>query len=370
MFTFFALFVLLMQPFTYGVMRSLFWLFEGRLKRKGRVFLGLLLFGFSNGLIVLSAFRLWPASFRLTALWMVFMLFTLFAALAVLLLYFLLRGRVAEKRLARGLRIFAPSAVAALFGLSLYNAYTPIVRHYRVEIDKPLERPLRIGMASDLHLGILFGARQLDDLAKIMNDEKVDIILLPGDIMDDDTAAYEAEHMQPHLARLRAPLGVYATLGNHDLFGAQQQITRAIEQAGIRVLRDEAVEIDGRFSVVGRPDELDRGRLDTARLLQKADTAKPVILLDHRPTSIEQHARLPIDVQVSGHVHNGQVFPANLIVRALYRIHYGYEHIGRGHFFVTSGYGFWGVPLRLGSQSEVMIIDVVGKGKYSGLKSQ
>lgn len=98
----------------------------------------------------------------------------------------------------------------------------------------------------------------------------------------------------------------------------------------------------------------------TATLLKQVDTHKPVILLDHRPSQIEQHAQLPIDIQVSCHVHNGQVFPANLIVWAINRVHYGYERIHNGHFFVTSGYGFWGVPFRLGSQSEVMIIDVQG----------
>ena len=71
-----------------------------------------------------------------------------------------------------------------------------------------MAKPLRIGVASDLHLGILFGARNSTKLAGIMQQEKADIILLPGDIMDDDTAAYEAEHMQPHLSKLRAPLGV------------------------------------------------------------------------------------------------------------------------------------------------------------------
>ena len=106
---------------------------------------------------------------------------------------------------------------------------------------------------------------------------------------------------------------------------------------------------------------MDRGRLKSAELLKQADTSKPVVLLDHRPSEIELHSTLPIDIQVSGHVHNGQIFPANFIVRAINRLHYGYEKIGNGHFFVTSGYGFWGIPLRLGSQSEVLIIDVEGR---------
>ena len=258
--SFLTLFVLLMQPFTYGFYKALCWQFEGRLKKRGRRLLCLALFAFGNSLIILSLFRLWHGSFRLTALWMVLLLYTGFAALFVWLLKLLLRQRVADETLRRILRIAAPAAVASLFCLSLYNAYLPTVRHYRVVLDKPLAKPLRIGVASDLHLGILFGARQLDKLAGIMQQEKADIILLPGDIMDDDTAAYEAEHMQPHLSKLRAPLGVYATLGNHDLFGAQRQITRAIEAAGITVLNDGIIET-GELTVIGRPDDLDRGRL-------------------------------------------------------------------------------------------------------------
>ena len=216
-------------------------------------------------------------------------------------------------------------------------------------------------MASDMHIGKLFGAKRLDDLAAIMNREKVDMILIPGDVMDDNVDAYRAENMQPSLQKLRAPLGVYATLGNHDLFGHQREISDELNQAGIRVLTNESLVVDNRLLVVGRNDDTDKNRPSTAKLLENQNTELPVLLMDHRPTGIEEHSKLPVDVQVSGHVHNGQVAPANLIVRLLNRVHYGYEQINNGHFFVTSGYGFWGVPLRLGSQSEVWIIEVKGK---------
>ena len=91
------------------------------------------------------------------------------------------------------------------------------------------------------------------------------------------------------------------------------------------------------------------------------NTDLPIILLDHRPTDIEKHTSLPLDIQVSGHAHKGQVFPASLITKMMYRLDYGHEKIGNLHVFVTSGYGFWGIPMRLGSQSEVIIIDVKGK---------
>ncbi|AJE18844.1 hypothetical protein NELON_08040 [Neisseria elongata subsp. glycolytica ATCC 29315] len=123
--SFLTLFVLLMQPFTYGFYKALCWQFEGRLKKRGRRLLCLALFAFGNGLIILSLLRLWHGSFRLTALWMVLLLYTGFAALFVWLLKLLLRQRVADEKLRRILRIAAPAAVASLFCLSLYNAYLP-----------------------------------------------------------------------------------------------------------------------------------------------------------------------------------------------------------------------------------------------------
>ena len=242
----------------------------------------------------------------------------------------------------------------------MYNAYTPVVRHQTVFINKKMDKPLRIGVASDLHLGILFGTRQLDKLTDIMKQEQVDMVLLPGDLMDDTVDAYLKENMKPHLQKLTAPMGVYATLGNHDWFRDQKRIKHELEAAGLTVLANQVLEVNG-VLLVGRSDDLDRKRPSAEQLLEGQNTQLPVLLMDHRPTSIETHARLPIDVQVSGHVHNGQVAPANLIVRTLYRLAYGYEAIGNGHFFTTSGYGFWGIPLRLGSQSEVWVIDIKSK---------
>ena len=134
-----------------------------------------------------------------------------------------------------------------------------------------------------------------------------------------------------------------------------------MQKAGIQVLWDRAITINDQFVIIGRNDDLLRSRPSTEELLQNVNTRLPVFLMDHRPTEILHHAELPIDVQVSGHAHKGQVFPANIITKLMYRLHYGYEKIGNGHFFVTSGYGFWGIPMRLGSQSEVFIIDVKGK---------
>ena len=358
----FILVLLLLQLFTFGLGRSLQWLFAPYVGKRGRRRLMGAAFFITNALIAGLLLQLGHALFRWMAFWMVLLLFVMYAALATFVLYLLLRRFMEQKPMSRSLRLFAPLFVVGLLAFAAYNAYTPVVRYADITIDKPLSKPLCIGMAADTHLGVLFGAKQIDKLVAVMNREQVDMILLPGDLMDDNVDAYRAENMRPHLEKLRAPLGVYATLGNHDLFGHEREIYEELTQAGIRVLANESTVVDGRLLVVGRNDDLDSTRPSTETLLSSQNTALPVLLMDHRPTDIEAHSKLPVDIQVSGHVHNGQIAPANLIVRFLNRLHYGYEHIGNGHFFVTSGYGFWGVPLRLGSQSEVWVINVKGKG--------
>lgn len=357
---FFSLILVALQLLTYFFARFLIWLFAVQSSAK-RKWVYASVFIFSNALVGITLMRWSGILHRISTAWMVLLLFTLFTSLVVLFLEHVCRlvFRQPEKR-HRALRLLSPFILLSFFATAIYNAYTPVVRHASITINKPLAKPIRIGMASDTHLGILVGARQLDKLARIMQDEKVDIILLPGDIMDDDTVAYDAENMQPHLQKLRAPLGVYATLGNHDLFGHESDIAKAIKAAGITLLHDEVVKIND-FWVVGRPDNLDKKRMKTADLLKKTNLQEAIFLLDHRPDQVTEHSQLPIDVQVSGHVHNGQIFPANFIVQRLNRIAYGYGKINDSHFFVTSGFGFWGVPFRLGSQSEVWIIDVKGK---------
>ena len=346
-----AIAVLVLQFMLFGFSRTLGWLFN--LNRKTRTKLTIILFLLFNILVSTAPLRLYAESFRVSALLLTLLLFSTFSSAIIGILHRFF------KPWDNALKLLYPILFLGFIGLGLYNAYTPVIRHYQVKLDKPMQ-PLRIGMASDLHLGRLFGSTQLDTLADIMRQEKVDIILLPGDIMDDNVNAYLAEKMQPHFANLQAPLGVYATLGNHDFFGDQQRIEAEMRKAGITPVMDESVVIDGRFTLIGRNDDLVKNRPTAAQLLKDVNTALPVILMDHRPTEIEQHANLPIDIQLSGHAHNGQIFPANFIVKLIYRLSYGYEKINQGHFFVTSGYGFWGVPMRLGSQSEVMIIDLVG----------
>ncbi len=193
-----AVAILVLQFMLFGFSRTLGWLFN--LNPKTRTKLTIILFLLFNALIATAPLRLYAESFRVSALLLTLLLFSTFSSAIVGILHRFF------KSWDKALKLLYPILFLGFIGLGLYNAYTPVIRHYQVKLDKPMQ-PLRIGMASDLHLGRLFGSTQLDTLADIMRQEKVDIILLPGDIMDDNVNAYLAEKCnrtlptcKPHLA--------------------------------------------------------------------------------------------------------------------------------------------------------------------------
>lgn len=375
-YTFFIIVFSLLQLFSLGAAYSLAWWLQPWTDDLplAKLIIFAVIFMITNALLVLSASKLLANAYRWISGWMLVMHYLVLSALLGALLYgsywlFMILTGIALQNanlLIYGLRLITVLAFVGLFVHSLYSAYSPVVRKLAITIDKPFSQPIRLMVASDLHIGRLFGNRAIARLQHLIDDNQPDMLMMPGDIMDDNVKAFTDYNMADNLAKLCAslPFGVYATLGNHDLYGHELPISDSLRSAGVRLLNDEVmcVNYNGQpMWLVGRFDNHKRARVATTELLAQVDTDKPVILLDHRPSDIMAHSQLPIDLQVSGHTHNGQIFPANFIVRAINRIGYGYESIGRGHFVVSSGYGFWGIPFRLGSRSEVWLITLSGQ---------
>ncbi|WP_201587326.1 metallophosphoesterase [Psychrobacter jeotgali] len=365
--------IVLLESFSFGAALSLQWWLRPWLAEQGLTAVFIAVFIITNGLLLLTISKRFANSYRWISGWMLVMHFMMLSALLTLLLHgayalvvmLLSSAAVPVAVLSMYGRIFALTVFIGLFIYALYNAYAPVVRKVSIRINKPLTDELRIALASDLHLGQLFGNAAIKRLHNKISQLKADILLMPGDIMDDNTQAFSATNMHEQLAELCAslPYGVYATLGNHDLYGHEQPITDALRSAGVQLLNDEVLQLDHQgqaFWLMGRFDNHKRQRVATSKLLAQVDTTDPIILLDHRPSDIVEHSQMPIDLQVSGHTHNGQIFPANFIVNAINRLGYGYEAIGNGHFVVSSGYGFWGIPFRLGSRSEIWLITLRG----------
>lgn len=264
-----------------------------------------------------------------------------------------------------GLTVLALLLALLLWGTR--NAWSTVVRRYELEVAKRAgdgRRELRIAVASDLHLGTVVGNAHLERLVKLMEELKPDVILLPGDVLDDSIEPFIRENMAAVLQRLQAQasLGAYACLGNHEYIGGHvEDYAERMKAIGIEVLMDRAVLVGGSFTVAGRKDKAverfrKEGRLEIRELLEDTDRSLPVILLDHQPYGLDTAAAAGVDLMLSGHTHRGQMAPNHLITRRLFELDWGYLRKGAMHAVVSSGFGFWGPPVRLGSRSEVIDI--------------
>jgi len=247
------------------------------------------------------------------------------------------------------------------------NALHLRLRTIEIDIDKPAGaglRNLNIAMASDIHLGTVMGSRRLERIVGRLNALEPDIVLLPGDIVDESVSRAEEEKMISCLGSIRAPLGVFSVPGNHEVYGGLEKNLEYLRRGGVRVLQDEAVLVGGAFVLAGRKDptvlQSKERRMSIREILEKtgADPKLPIILLDHQPVRLMEAVDAGIDLQLSGHTHAGQLFPLNLINKKIWEKHWGYLRKGKTQYYISCGVGTWGPPVRTGSIPEIVRIKV------------
>lgn len=236
---------------------------------------------------------------------------------------------------------------------AMYHAHVVTIKTFNYHIQKESEiDKLHIIYISDLHLGTTMQEQGLEELVGKVNKLNPDIIILGGDIYDENTPDRLLKQSANIFSKFKAKQGVYYVFGNHEFYTDSKSIYEDyLKQAKIVVLDDQTIEIDNQFTLVGRVDERknkDRKTLD--ELLNGVNTNKPVILLDHQPI-VEDNQK--IDLQISGHTHNGQIFPNNLLIPLVNQYVYGMYKTDAYTLIVSSGVGAWGFPMRLGSDSEI-----------------
>ena len=225
---------------------------------------------------------------------------------------------------------------------------------------------LNIVAASDLHLSPIDGEKLLTRIIDKMDSLDPDIILLAGDIVDDKAEILEQRKIGESFRRLNPKYGVYNINGNHEFINEVEASVKYAEHLGIKVLRDEYNLIDSSFYVIGREDVVmkqftGKDRKSLEQIINSINSNFPKILLDHTPVKLEQAEKNRIDLQLSGHTHHGQIWPANIITNMIYEISWGYKKKGNTHYYVTSGAGTWGPPVRTGSKSEIVNIKITFK---------
>lgn len=241
----------------------------------------------------------------------------------------------------------------------IINLNTIRTSFYQIEVPRRSSaiKHLKIAFAADFHLQERTGIRFVERFAEKIREIEPDLMIFGGDIVEGDSDDGNTQEYESILRGMQAGYGVFAVLGNHEYYAVQDKGS-FFDKAGIKVLCDTIVNIANSFSLAGRYDSHFSGRKTVYDLLYSAPDSLPLILVDHRPTEITQVSSTKADIQLSGHTHNGQLFPINLITRSVYELSWGHMKKGNTHFFVTSGIRLWGPPVRTTGKSEIMVIDV------------
>jgi predicted MPP superfamily phosphohydrolase len=329
--------------------------------------LGRLLMGFTKG--VLISLLVEVGTFHLAV-----MLYAFMAVLAVdfVRLINALLPFLPKSLFAAGART-GPVAFAAVAGVVVltvaWGAWNATrLRTVELAISIPAKAGavdrLTVVAASDLHLGALVGPSRLEKVVERIQALEPDIVLFAGDIVDETvTEAIEAK-LGGIMRRLKAPLGLFACPGNHEFFSGLERNLACLRSCGITVLQDEAAEVAGTMTLLGRRDPSSLAAGEKRRSLGailfgsgvRADL--PLVVLDHQPIHLEEAAAAGAALQISGHTHDGQLFPIGLINGLIYELNWGYLRKGDTQYYVTSGAGTWGPPVRVGSRAEVVRIRI------------
>jgi uncharacterized protein len=253
--------------------------------------------------------------------------------------------------------------VSLVIAAGSVNARFPRIHRLTLPIAKQTQglHSLRIVMLSDVHLGTIIGQERLAGLVDRINSLRPDLVLFAGDVVDEDLGPVIRQNLGATLLSIRARKGVYGITGNHEYIGGAEEACAYLEAHGIRMLRDTCVEIEGGILLAGRQDRSSaqfggKQRKTLDELLGQVTPGMPVILLDHQPFGLEEAASHGVDLQLSGHTHHGQLWPFNFITSAIYEVSWGYLQKGVTHFYVSSGVGTWGPPVRTGNRPEIVEI--------------
>ncbi len=229
-------------------------------------------------------------------------------------------------------------------------------------------RTIEILVASDIHLGIIVKEKRIEHLIRAVEELQPDLVLFPGDVLDEDPQTVMHDSVGNLLRSIKAKYGVFAITGNHEYIGGVERACRYLEEHGIKLLRDQAVLVEGLFYLVGREDRsisrfTQEKRKSLQELLAPLDRRFPVILMDHQPFELQEASSAGVALQLSGHTHHGQLWPLNLITSLIYELSWGYLKKGETHFYVSSGYGTWGPPVRIGNHPEMLLLRLTLKGR-------
>ncbi len=220
---------------------------------------------------------------------------------------------------------------------------------------------IKIAMISDLHIGLIVGCRQVQQLVDRIEAEKPDLLVATGDIVDGHIKHFDG--IAEKFSSLNLPLGLVAVPGNHEYYAGIGESLRFLKQAGYQVLRDETLLLGQNLVLVGMDDPAaiyyGNKAGDETGLLRSVPTDRFILLLKHRPITTSESIGL-FDLQLSGHVHKGQIFPFNLLTWLQFPVKSGMNRLDANSLlYVSRGTGTWGPPIRFLAPPELTLFELV-----------
>lgn len=247
-----------------------------------------------------------------------------------------------------------------------YNATNPVLTQYSIGVNKNIKvEKIRVVIASDLHLGKNTNKQYMSDLVNTVNAQGADLVLLLGDIVDSDVDSVVRKELFAPLNDVVSKYGVYAVMGNHEYISKEPlRIIGLLKQQNVNVLVDDSVYLSElNLGIVGLNDIGHRsvGENDTKTihwLFSKIPQDALWVLADHQPKRISVAKDNGVDLALSGHTHRGQYYPIGYITESMFKNDWGLKKFGDMYSLVSCGYGNWGANMRLGSRTELVVLDV------------
>ncbi|MBR4882750.1 MAG: metallophosphoesterase [Bacteroidales bacterium] len=220
------------------------------------------------------------------------------------------------------------------------------------------KKNLKIVALSDVHLGYSTDKEDLARYVGMINSLLPDIVLIGGDLIDNSIVPLWEQRMYEELGQLKAPMGIYMVPGNHEYISGFEKSVEFLKNTPVVLLRDSVVVLPGGVQLVGRDDRSNRNRASLEELMARVLEGAPVFMLDHQPYELGLKDSLGVDIQFSGHTHRGQIWPMNLLIDRMYEQSHGYRKWDNSHVVVSSGLSLWGPPFRIGTESDLWVINV------------
>ncbi|MCL2155344.1 MAG: metallophosphoesterase, partial [Leptospirales bacterium] len=319
------------------------------------------------------------------SIWLAFILYVLFIVIIIDLVrglnfffHFLPVKEIVETQCIASLRFPLPLMLfigtvfvsCSIVIIGIITASNPTVNKIDIKIDKKVNNrnSINIAMASDIHLGNVVGRKKFQTLVDTINSLDPDIVLFTGDFIDRTLEPLINDDIGALVESIHSKYGIYAVTGNHEYFSGVSKTVNFMKKHKINVLLDESVEIEKSLLLVGREDKTvnrftERNRKTLAELLHGKRIELPIIVMDHQPSSINESITNMADLHLSGHTHNGQLWPINYITNAIYEVSCGYTKIENTHIYITKGYGTWGPPVRTTGRPEIVFLKITFKEK-------